>query len=107
MKCLVVAKSMDNPATRYRLAPVVQQLRDRGDAVTLIYEPGFFSQLRLITRAAGCDLIFIQRKLMNSIIVCIHCSNCSRCYRYEFQIPSMTVLLFRQNFLKDNASILS
>ena len=69
MKCLVVAKSMDNPATRYRLAPVVQQLRDRGDAVTLIYEPGFFSQLRLITRAAGCDLIFIQRKLMNSIII--------------------------------------
>jgi len=69
MKCLIIAKSMENAATRYRVAPVVRHLRGRGDVVTLICEPDFFSQLWLLARAVDCDLVFVQRKLMSSIII--------------------------------------
>ena len=55
MKCLIIAKSMENAATRYRVAPVVRHLRGRGDVVTLICEPDFFSQLWLLARAVDCD----------------------------------------------------
>ena len=71
MKFIVVAKSIKDPATRYRVHPIVQRLRARGDIVIVFYEPGFVSQLRLIFMAATSDLLFIQRKLMNSVIVWI------------------------------------
>ena len=69
MKCLVISKSIDNPATRYRVAPVVERLRDRGDDVTLICEPGLGAQVLLLSKIASFDLVFIQRKLLNSMFV--------------------------------------
>ena len=69
MKFLFVAKSIEDPATRYRVAPIVRRLKNRGDAVTLIYDPGIISQLRLIAVAKAHDLILVQRKLMNCVIV--------------------------------------
>ena len=72
MKFIVVAKSIKDPATRYRVHPIVQRLRARGDMVIVLYDPGFVSQLRLILMAATSDLLFIQRKLMNFISVKNH-----------------------------------
>ena len=63
MKYLVLAKSKDNPATRYRVAPIVKKLLARGDTVDINYEPGFLSQLRILFSADAYDLVYIQRKL--------------------------------------------
>lgn len=69
MKILVLAKSAEDPATRYRVAPLVEKLTGRGDRVVACYEPGFFSQLRVLVTAAGFDLILIQRKLFSAIFI--------------------------------------
>ena len=69
MRCVVVAKSLDSPATRYRIAPIVDRLRGRGDDVTVIYDPGILGQLRMIFLASQSDLILIQRKLLSVSIV--------------------------------------
>ncbi|MDA0272222.1 MAG: hypothetical protein O3C68_03095, partial [Proteobacteria bacterium] len=61
MKILVLAKSAEDPATRYRVTPLIEQLTRRGDVVVVCFEPGFFSQLRLLVTAVKFDLVFIQR----------------------------------------------
>ena len=69
MKYAVVAKSSDNPATRYRVAPIVDRLRARGDHVRVFYEPNLLSQVYLVLLALRCDLIFVQRKLLSTAVV--------------------------------------
>jgi glycosyltransferase involved in cell wall biosynthesis len=69
MKILVLAKSAEDPATRYRVAPLIEELTGRGDLVVVCFEPGFFSQLRVLVTAAGFDLVLIQRKLFSAIFI--------------------------------------
>jgi len=69
MKVLFIGKSADNPSTRYRLESVAQSLREAGQQVQVWYEPGFFEQLKLIISAGSVDVVFIQRKLLSSLIV--------------------------------------
>ncbi len=65
MKCLLMGKSEANPATRYRLRPLLEILRARGDEVITAYEPDFQSQLQLSLFGGKYDLVFIQRKLLS------------------------------------------
>lgn len=65
MKILILAKAADDPATRYRVAPLVATLQARDDAVQVSYEPGFAEQLLILGRAPAYDLVFIQRKLFS------------------------------------------
>ena len=69
MKYVFVAKSSDNPATRYRVTPIVDRLRARGDHVTVFNEPNILSQVHLLLLAMRCNLIFIQRKLLRTSVV--------------------------------------
>jgi len=69
MKILVLAKSAEDPATRYRVAPLAEELKARGDLVVTRFEPGLFSQLRVLSTAAGFDLVLIQRKLFGTIFI--------------------------------------
>lgn len=69
MKALFIGKSADNPSTRYRLEPVARSLREAGHEVLVSYEPGFFGQLRLWLAAGSIDVVFIQRKLLSSLMV--------------------------------------
>ena len=66
MKYVFVAKSSGNPATRYRVTPIVDRLRARGDHVTVFNEPNLVSQLHLVLLAIRCNLIFVH--CYNSII---------------------------------------
>lgn len=69
MKYLFVAKSEDDPATRYRVQPIVELLRARNDDVELVYEPGSLAQFGLMSKAAARDLVFVQRKLLRPLVV--------------------------------------
>ena len=69
MKYVFVAKSSGNPATRYRVTPIVDRLRARGDHVTVFNEPNLVSQLHLVLLAIRCNLIFVQRKLLSTAVV--------------------------------------
>ncbi len=67
MNVLVLCKDIDDPATRYRVDPVVEVLRRRGDEVRVVSEPGFLTQCGLLFQAGRFDLVFIQRKLFSPL----------------------------------------
>ena len=69
MKVLVIAKSSDDPATRYRVAPLLTELERRGASTRVVYEPGFIGQITSALTAGRFDLVFIQRKLMSPFMV--------------------------------------
>lgn len=68
MKYLFLTKSAEDPATRYRVDPVVNALRQRGDSVDLVPEASTAKQWSCLLRARDYDLVFVQRKLFGSIV---------------------------------------
>jgi glycosyltransferase involved in cell wall biosynthesis len=68
MRYLFLTKSADDPATRYRVDPIVNALRQRGDTVDLVPEATTAQQLSCLVHASRYDLVFVQRKLFSSAI---------------------------------------
>ncbi len=69
MKALFIGKGADNPSTRYRLEPVAQKLREMGHHVSVIYEPDFLTQAKILLIPGTLDVLFIQRKLLSRPMV--------------------------------------
>lgn len=64
MKVLFIAKGRNDPATRYRVMPVLSRLRQLKIETGLCDESeGIMGKLRLLYLAKGAQLLFIQRKL--------------------------------------------
>ena len=64
MKVLFIAKGRGDPATRYRVTPVLSRLRELKIEAGLCDESdGMSGKLRLLSQAKGAQLLFIQRKL--------------------------------------------
>ena len=66
MKVLFIAKGRDDPATRYRVTPVLSRLHQLKIETSLCDESdGITGRLRLLSQAKGAQLLFIQRKLFH------------------------------------------
>ncbi|MDA0979619.1 MAG: hypothetical protein O3B72_13755, partial [Proteobacteria bacterium] len=68
MKVVLVTKSADNPASRYRADPILARLGARGDEVTVFREPDLVGQLELLLAVRRADLVLVQRKLPTPLI---------------------------------------
>lgn len=78
MKVLVVAKSAEDPSTRYRVDPLTKLLWEQGDEVRVYHEPGLVQQLSVVLKAASMDLVIIQRKLLNPLVSWLLGKSCLR-----------------------------
>ncbi len=63
MKYLVLSKPARDPATRYRVAPLIAALVAKGAEVEWFAKPGAMQQLVILTKAHRYDVVFIQRRL--------------------------------------------
>ena len=69
MKTLFLAKSMDDPATRYRLKPLLVRLNEAGEDFVVFYEPGLLDRMRVLWCARSAGTVFIQRKLFGRLFL--------------------------------------
>lgn len=84
MKVLFIAKSKNDPATRYRVLPLQTRLAELNVETTICDDTnGVRAKFRLLSEASRADLVFIQRKLFAPWLVSALKRRCPRLV-YDF-----------------------